>query len=117
MSPGIGGEIDLFLVILFCEKCAEKCQSVRKRAWAFRNWFAGRIGPDSIEHSWNSLAIVDSHCLELEYSHCILVGHSREPLRQNNRCSLAAGVDSLYSEGPMIPRRIARPRDGAKEER
>jgi hypothetical protein len=70
----------VLLVILFCEKCAEKGQSVRKRAWALRNWFAGRIGPDSIERSWNSLAIAGSHRLEVEYSHCILVGHSQESL-------------------------------------
>ena len=70
----------VLLVVLFCEKCAEKCQSVRKRALAFRNWFAGRIGPDSIEHSWNSLEIAGSHRLELEYNHCIRVGHSRELL-------------------------------------
>jgi hypothetical protein len=67
-------------VVLFCEKCAEKCQSVRKRAWAFRNWFVGHIGPDSIEHSWNSLAIADSHCLELDYNRCTLVVHNRVPL-------------------------------------
>jgi hypothetical protein len=70
----------VFPVILFCEKCAEKCQSVRKRAWGFRNWFAGHIGPGSIEHSWNSLAIADIHCLELEYNHCNLAVRSREPL-------------------------------------
>jgi hypothetical protein len=69
------------LIVLFCEKCAEKCQSVRKRAWAFRNWFVGHIGPDSIEHSWNSLAIAGNCRLELGDNRYILVGRSQEPLR------------------------------------
>ena len=71
------------LVILFCEKCAEKCQSVRKRVW-FRNWFAGHIDPGSIERSWNSRVIADSYYWDLglgDSRRCILVGHSRKLLR------------------------------------
>jgi len=53
---------------------------LENRAWRFRNWFAGRIVPDSIERSWNSPVIADSHRFQLEDSRCILVGRSWEPL-------------------------------------
>jgi len=73
---------------------------VRKRAWAFRNWFVERIGLDSTGHSWNSPAIANNHWLRLGGSHCILVVRIQEQLpHQDSRRSLAAGVDSLYSAG------------------
>jgi len=73
---------------------------VRKRAWAFRNWFVERIGLDSIGHSWNSPAIANNHWLTLGDSHCILVVHIQEQLPHlDSRRNLAAGVDSLNSAG------------------
>jgi len=116
MSPGVGCGVDV-TVILLCEICAEKCQSVRKRAWAFRSWFAGHIDPDSIERSWNSPAFADSHHLQLEDSHCIPIVRNWGSLRLDSRhCNLVAGVDSLYSGWSMNPRRTARLRVGAKGE-
>jgi hypothetical protein len=41
MNLGVGAEILREVLVLFCEKCAEKCQSVRVRAggvqvcWAY----------------------------------------------------------------------------------
>ena len=49
-----------------------------------RNWFAGRIDPDSIERSWNSRVIADSYYRELglgDSRRCIQIGRSRELLR------------------------------------
>jgi len=53
---------------------------LENRPWAFRNWFAGRIDPDSIGRSWNSPVTADSYRLQLEDSRCIPVDRSRKPL-------------------------------------
>lgn len=87
----------------------------------FRNWFAGHIDPGSIGRNWNSRVTADSYCRELGLGgsrRCILVGRSREQLRQGSHCKVVAGVDSLYFGCPCsaIPRRTAIPRVDAKGE-
>jgi len=80
MSPGVGGGFDGAPSSSRSVRNVLNVRLLENQAWTFRNWFAGRIDPDSIERSWNSPVIADSHRLQLENSRCILVDRNREPL-------------------------------------